>query len=200
LAVLHGSPRVLMLRSFGVSWTTGPVRDRRELEQIHELQRQNLAPALAAEEARAQGFVTVEHTLDTLERMHALAPSIVTRDGDRVVGYALAMAVEARRYVPILESMFQLLESLSWRGRPLSALPFYVMGQVCVAKAYRGRGVFDALYQGHKAEYAERFELCVTEIATRNTRSLRAHERVGFVPIHQYRDAVDEWLLVGWDW
>ena len=183
-----------------MTWETGTVRSRRELEQILALQRENLAPTLSPEEVRAQGFLTVEHDLATLERMHALAPSIVARDGERLAGYALAMPVEARREVPIIEPMFQLFETLRWGGRPLPELPFYVMGQVCVAKAYRGQGVFDALYHGHRTEYAGRFDLLVTEIATHNTRSLRAHERVGFVPLHQYTDSIDEWVIVGWDW
>jgi GNAT superfamily N-acetyltransferase len=183
-----------------MTWDTGVVRDRRDLEQILALQRDNLAPALSPDEARAQGFVTVQHNLDILERMHALAPSIVARDGERIAGYALAMPLETQSYLPILDSLFQLLGTLSWRGRRLPELSHYVMGQICVAKEYRGQGVFDALYQGHRAEYATRFDLLVTEIATRNTRSLRAHERVGFVPIHYHADHVDDWVIVGWDW
>lgn len=183
-----------------MTWWVSPVKEPRELEQILDLQRQNLAPRLTAEAARSQGFVTAEHDLETLERMHALAPSIVARTPERVVGYALTMFVEAKAYVPILAPMFEVFTSLRWRGRLLSSVPFYVMGQVCVARDHRGQGVFDALYGGHRASYAERFELLVTEIATRNARSLRAHERVGFEPLHRYRDSADEWLIVGWDW
>ena len=178
----------------------GAVTERGQLEQILALQRQNLAPRLPPEVVQSQGFVTAEHDLDTLEQMHDLAPSIVAKANDQVVGYALTMVVEAKRYVPILTPMFGSFETLQWRGRRLTAIPFYVMGQVCVAPAYRGQGVFDALYRGHAASYADRFELLVTEIATRNTRSLRAHERVGFQPLHCYRDSVDEWLIVAWDW
>jgi GNAT superfamily N-acetyltransferase len=132
--------------------------------------------------------------------MHALGPSIVAKDGQAVVGYALTMVTEARAYVPILEPMFQTFSSLVWRERPLSSVDFYVMGQICVADGHRGQGVFDALYQGHRAHYATRFELLVTQISTRNRRSLRAHERVGFTPLRRHRDEVDEWLVVGWDW
>jgi RimJ/RimL family protein N-acetyltransferase len=39
-----------------------------------------------------------------------------------------------------------------------------------------------------------------TEVATRNTRSMRAHERVGFTVLERYRDATDEWALLRWDW
>jgi GNAT superfamily N-acetyltransferase len=191
------------------SFEVSPARALDDLRGILALQQQNLAANVSAAEAVAQGFVTVAHTLESLEAMHALAPSIVARAVSEsgvssapreVVGYALTMAVEARALVPILEPMFQKLSALTWRGRSLSSLRHYVMGQVCVAKAFRGQGVFDALYRGHEQAYRERFDLIVTEIATRNTRSLRAHERVGFEPISRYRDETDEWIIVGWDW
>jgi GNAT superfamily N-acetyltransferase len=176
------------------------VTDRSELRQILDLQRENLAPALSLEEQKAQGFVTVQHTLERIEQMHVLAPSIIVKSGNDLAGYALTMTLEAQQQAPILRSMFRLFDSLNFHGRPLPSFPFYVMGQICVARAYRGQGVFDELYRGHRRIYADRFELLVTEIATRNTRSLRAHERVGFEPIHRYRDDVDEWVIVAWDW
>ena len=74
------------------------------------------------------------------------------------------------------------------------------MGQVCVDKAYRGKGVFDMLYQHHKQVLKDRFDFVVTEISTNNLRSVRAHEKVGFKNIHTYKDAVDEWSVVLWDW
>ncbi|KFA92395.1 GNAT family N-acetyltransferase [Archangium violaceum] len=172
------------------------VTRREELEQILQLQAVNLRDHVSAERAMSQGFLTVAHTLDVLERMHALAPSVIAKDGETLVGYALVMPVEARAFVPILEPMFQLLETLSWRGRPLSESRYYVMGQVCVAEAWRGQGVFDALYREHRASYGARFDCTVTEVATRNTRSMRAHLRAGFEPIKTYQDATDEWAVV----
>jgi GNAT superfamily N-acetyltransferase len=176
------------------------VSARSELEQVLELQRENLRGRLGAEQEQRDGFVTVEHTLPVLERMHALAPSVIARDGARLVGYALVMPQEARPLVPSLEPMFALYETLSWKGRPLADYRYYVMGQICVARSHRGCGVFDALYRAHRAHYASRYELCLTEIATRNARSLRAHRRVGFEDVAVYRDPLDEWRVVAWHW
>src|ERR1700694_442102 len=150
-----------------------PVQDEHELLQILELQQQNLARNLMPGEIASQGFVTVEHSLDVLRRMHALAPSIVARDGEALAGYALVIPVECRSFVPILDPMFQRLEALRVER-------FYAMGQVCVGKAWRGRGVFDLLYKAHREHLRGAYECVVTEVATRNTRSMRAHERVGF--------------------
>src|SRR5262244_890773 len=173
----------------------GPVQNDSELEQILELQRANLASHSSADEIASQGFVTLEHTLDLLQRMHAVAPSIVARDGDRLAGYALVMPLQCRSFIPILEPMFARLDSLG-----MSQQRFYVMGQICVGKPWRGRGVFDLLYRTHRRHLRATYDFCVTEVAIRNTRSMRAHQRIGFVVLDRYRDATDEWALLRWDW
>jgi hypothetical protein len=182
-----------------LSTEVGAVVHDDELSQILALQRQNLASTLSPEEVVSQGFVTVVHTLDILRAMHEEMPSLVARRGGGIVGYALAMPRSARALVPVLEPMFHMLEGLHFRGAALRERSFYVMGQICVAREARGQGVFDALYAGHRALYGARFDCLVTEVATRNGRSMRAHARVGFELLHQYRDATDEWAVLGWD-
>jgi predicted GNAT superfamily acetyltransferase len=170
-----------------------------DLEGILALQRDNLRERVSPGEAASQGFVTVAHTREVLARMHAQLPSIVAHRGETLVGYALAMALEARAELPLLVPMFELFERLFFEGRPLRSFRSYVMGQVCVAASERGSGLFDALYAEHRAVYGGRFELLVTEISERNLRSQRAHARVGFVELTRYADAVDTWLVVALD-
>jgi hypothetical protein len=178
----------------------GLVEDRGTLREILDLQRQNLRARLTPEEVREQGFVTLEHSIATLETLHAAMPSAVAHQGERLVGYALAMARECRSVMPVLLPMFDVLDQLAAAGGPLAGRRWYVMGQVCVAREARGTGVLDALYTTHRAAYAGQFDLLVTEIAERNPRSIRAHARVGFREVHRYRDATDAWVVVGWDW
>jgi len=116
-----------------------------ELEQILELQRSNLAHTLREDDIASQGFVTVEHSLEVLRRMHAIRPSIVAKDGEQLAGYALVMPVECRSFIPILEPMFDRLDSLG-----IGRQRFYVMGQICVGKPWRSRGVFDLMYFAHR--------------------------------------------------
>jgi hypothetical protein len=171
-----------------------------DLQQILHLQQQNLKQNLDEGEKNEQGFVTLEHDMATLRHMHELAPGIVVKDNQRIVGYALTMLPECRSLVPDLEPMFALLETLSWRNSLLSSYRYYVMGQVCIAKEYRGRDLFKALYHHHRQVYQPRFDLIVTEISMENRRSLRAHEKIGFKPIHTHNDELDEWSVVAWDW
>ena len=171
-----------------------------ELQQILQLQQENLIQHIDETEMKSQGFVTLCHDLRTLEQMHSLAPTVIIKDNEKVIAYALTMLQECRQLIPDLAPMFALLDQLSWNNKPLSKYSFYVMGQVCINKQYRGQGLFDELYKYHKKIYQPRFDLFITEIATRNHRSIRAHERVGFKNIYTHRDELDEWAVVGWDW
>jgi RimJ/RimL family protein N-acetyltransferase len=92
------------------------------------------------------------------------------------------------------------LKDLLFNNKPLLDHKAYIMGQVCIDKNYRGQGIFNALYQKHKEIYSDQYELFITEISTSNHRSQKAHENIGFKTIHTYKDALDEWNVVVWDW
>jgi RimJ/RimL family protein N-acetyltransferase len=74
------------------------------------------------------------------------------------------------------------------------------MGQICVDKNYRGKGLVQELYNKHKEIYSTKYQLLITEVSTANIRSQKAHEKVGFTTIHTYKDAMDEWNVVVWEW
>lgn len=176
------------------------VSTENELQQILLLQQQNLRGATSAAEEKEQGFVTVRHSLKILQQMHALEPSIIVKDNDHLAAYALVMPRECRTIVPELVPMFEGLDKIEYKGKSLNQYNFYVMGQVCVAAAYRGKGIFDMLYRQHHQALQHKYDFVITEIATRNTRSMRAHERVGFITLHVHSDELDEWAVVIWDW
>lgn len=167
-----------------------------DLDGIMRLQRANLEATLGTEAALRDGFVTVVHTREALAAMHALAPSVVVKDkgSGEVIAYAIVMPVECRAFVPVLDEMFEKLGQLDLGGARI-----YIMGQICIAREWRGQGIFEALYDAHRRWFADRWDLCVTDVALRNTRSLRAHERVGFKRLLEYRDAQDEWAMIALD-
>jgi L-amino acid N-acyltransferase YncA len=176
------------------------VQTPEELLQILELQERNHIDNIDDSEMYAQGFVTLRHTLPELQQMNALAPSIIAKENGKMIGYALVMIVEARSFFTPLESMFRNLEKLEYRNKPLNEYHYYVMGQICIDKDYRRTGVFNLLYQKHKEIYQNRFDFVITEVSTRNQRSYKAHERVGFKTIDVYQDELDEWAVIVWDW
>jgi len=166
----------------------GKVNTETELQQILDLQRQNLRGVHHESVEKEQGFVTVIHNLSILQQMHAVEPSIIVKDDGILAGYALTMTKECSTLVPELFSLFAGMEKLIYRGKPLVQYHFYIMGQVCVASNYRGQGVFDMLYKKHKEVFGHKYDFVITDISTRNTRSLRAHERCRFEQIKSYVD------------
>lgn len=171
-----------------------------DIRQVLALQQANLPVNITPETAAAQGFVTVKHDPALLFQMNETIPQVIAKDQDQVIGYALVMLPSFQELIPVLKPMFAQLDALSYQGKKLSDFRYYVMGQICIAAAYRGMGVFDQLYQKHRELYAEKFDFCLTEIAARNHRSLKAHARVGFNKIHAYKDETDDWEIVIWDW
>lgn len=174
----------------------------RDLEQILALQAANLPSALEASERKSQGFVTLRHDLPLLRQMNEPWPHVIaTPSGsDEIVAYALVMLQSFRRRLPLLEPMFDRLGGLEYRGRSIGEYKWYVMGQICVAKAHRGRGLVERLYAAHRARMAPHFDLMITEIDRANTRSVRAHEKAGFEALHEYRsESGNEWLVVVMD-
>ena len=171
-----------------------------ELAQIHQLNQLNLKQNLSEKEKKEEGFVSWLYSIKLLEQMHKLAPSVIIKNNDNVVAYALVTLKEASEFHPDLQTMINNLQPLHYKGKSLFTYSFYCMGQICIDKNYRGKGVFNNLYQHHKKIYQTKFDLLITEISTHNPRSQKAHEKVGFKTIHNYKDVMDEWNVVGWDW
>jgi ribosomal protein S18 acetylase RimI-like enzyme len=96
--------------------------------------------------------------------------------------------------------MFLDLEVLQYKEKLLSQYHFYCMGQICVERNYRGKGVVNMLYAKHREVYGDQYEFILTEISTSNSRSLKAHKKIGFEKIYTYADDKDEWNVVVWDW
>ncbi len=173
---------------------------RKELEEILMLQKKNHRLNFSEEERTKNGFLSVLHTPEALEAMNQAAPQIVAKAEDKVVGFALVMPESFKHAVPELTPLFDTLQTVSYKGKNIPNHRYYVMGQICVDEPYRSMGMVDQLYAKHKERYSSTFEICVTEIASGNGRSMKAHQRVGFEVVHTFRDATDEWNIVVWDW
>ena len=169
------------------------------LEEILALQRRYHARAVSAEVQSREGFVFAEHTLPLLRRMAAESPQAIAVSEGHVVGYCLSLPLSLQTEVPSLAPMFEQLRQCVYRGKPLSAYRFVVGGQVCVDREHRGKGLLARLYEQLRVSSGPDFDLCVTEIATRNRVSVRAHERMGFEIISTYSDPREEWVIVAWD-
>lgn len=165
---------------------------RTHLEQILELQRNNLPENLSPEEKKSEGFLTVRHSLSLLEQMNRVCRHIIALDGEILAGYALSMHPAFADDIPVLQPMFAEL-------KPVLApdARFMVMGQVCVAKPYRGRGVFRGLYNSMRTYLQKEYDWIITEVDATNTRSLDAHSAIGFTGLAAYHSGGQNWEIIG---
>jgi hypothetical protein len=171
-----------------------------ELKQIQKINGENLKSNLSKSEVDQEGFVSWLYPLQLLQQMHRLAPSIIIKDDETVVAYALTTLKESVAFHADLKKFIDNIEGIWYKNKKLQDYNYYCMGQICVSKSYRGKNFVQMLYQKHKEVYSRSFELLITEISASNIRSQKAHERVGFKTIYTYTDSLDEWNVVVWDW
>ncbi len=172
-----------------------------DLVQILALQKQNLAQTLSPDEITREGFVTVAHSFEDLKKMNSYEQSVIAMKNGTVIAYLLAMTEQSKHDIPILVPMFDVFNQITFQHRKVSEYNYLVVGQVCVAKEFRGQGVLDECYQEYKKRFNQKYDFAITEISQKNIRSMKAHERIGFQTIHQYKDdnGID-WNIVLWDW
>jgi hypothetical protein len=177
--------------------TYSTAKSRSDLNQILELQKANLKSSISLEEYKKEGFVTLEHDIDLLEKLNTPYPHIIAFNGLEIVGYALVTTPEKISSIPLLQSTIEELKGVVYHQKNVLDLKYFIMGQVCIDKSYRGQGVFQGLYQKMKNEMKSDFEIIITEIATVNKRSMRAHEKVGFEILKIHNENDSEWAIVG---
>jgi GNAT superfamily N-acetyltransferase len=179
----------------------GLSQDTGDLKQILNLQAANLPQNLREAEIHEQGFVTIHHSLELLTSFQKIEPHLIAKDDNIVVAYILAMTPASSDTIPLLIPMFKVFDEIDMGGHPVSSYTYLVVGQVCVAKDYRGSGLFDQCYEAYREAFQNRYDFVITEISDRNPRSIKAHERVGFKVVHRYpAEKGGEWVVVLWDW
>lgn len=171
-----------------------------DLHGILTLQAQNIKQHLSQKEKQKEGFVTVEHSIEQLKKMQRVSSQIVALHNNTVVGYALVMPPQLRKTIPVLTPLFDLLDTLKYKGKYLKNQAYYVMGQICIEKDFRGHGLFRQLYTAHRKRLCSLYDFCITEISSSNIKSLNAHQKIGFEKLHAFHDGTDDWIVVLWDW
>ncbi len=176
------------------------VDSEKELLQILEIQKSNHYDNIPLETQNSNGFVTVKHNLELINKMNSKAKQIIATENNVVVGYALVMLKEFKNFIPALVPMFTLFNTVKYKKNTISSYNYYVMGQVCIADSHKGKGVFKKLYAKHKEAYSQEFDFCVTEVSSNNIPSMKAHLKVGFKTVHTYKHINDEWNILIWNW
>ena len=176
------------------------VTDFAELNGIKKLQEDNLKKNLTDSEAESEGFVTAEYSMEFLEMLHQGSPSIIAKDGNQVVGYALVAVKSIREHHDLLSDLFNGIDKIKYNRQLLKDCNYVVVGQLCVARNYRGQGLVQQMYQYFRSSLSGEFDFCITDVAETNPRSLKAHIKTGFQVVATLSYGGLGWSIVLWDW
>jgi hypothetical protein len=176
------------------------VSDDDELVQIAALSRDNMPSAIPDDLKEKEGYVTWPYSIEDLRAIHQISPSIVVKDGNKVVAYVVILLQEAEKVYQPLKDMMETLGSLNYQGKSVYDYSIYMLGQDCVQRDYRGRGIIKLLFDFQKEHLAPHFELAISAISVHNPLSQRIHEKLGAKTIYVLHDATDTWNIVLWDW
>lgn len=176
------------------------VSDGNEVLGIKELQTANLRSTLGDEESEKEGFVTAQYTVEFLEEMNQAEPSVIAKDGDRVVGYALVTTREIAQKHDLMRDLCDKINRHSFHGKDMSTFNYILVGQLCVAKSHRGLGLVQKMYDFYRKELSSKYPYCLTDVDERNPRSIKAHLKSGFEVLGTLHFGGNKWQIVIWDW
>jgi len=176
-----------------------------DLPGIVSLHTANHIENLTQEEREREGFVTAKYTLEDIAEMHEITPPVIAKSASSgvVVGYALVVdrTCPLFQHHELMQDFLAAADQVVYKGRPLGEQKYVIVGQLCVAKEYRGKGVVGLLYSHYRECYAPAgYQYCVTDVSTENPRSLRAHVKAGFIPVQKFRYSGSGWDIILYDW
>jgi L-amino acid N-acyltransferase YncA len=140
---------------------------REDIAGMLDLQEQNLR--------ERGGTLSVRFTREWFEAALSDMPVIVARKGGLVVGYLVSSSLTAQGHVPIIAAML--------RAYP-AAPDAYLYGPICVAESERGQDLPAALMSALSARLPGRQG--ITFIRRDNTRSMRAHGKIGMREVAEF--------------
>ncbi len=173
------------------------IAKEKDLADIIKLQKQNLVSNISKEERKQQGFVSVETPLKLLEEIAKQEGIAIARVKGRVVGYLMPMSVNHAKKVRLLDPFVERFKSIKFEGKDLNDYKYCILGQVCIDKDYRGKGILEKLYEELEKRLSKKYDLGVSEIGANNPRSLHAHlDKIGLKVAEQYSADGRDWYIV----
>jgi len=172
-----------------------------DLEDIKFLQSQNHKSILSADEKSTQGFLTAQYSIDFLKIMHEAEPAVIARDEEgNLAGYVLASPKSVRGIHSLLDELFTTADNLTFNGKKLEEVNYVLVGQLCVAKPFRGMGLVPRMYDFFKKELSSKYDCSITDVDMNNPRSLKAHLNSGYSILATLEYGAITWNVVIQNW
>lgn len=152
----------------------------REIQEIRDLQEVNLKENVTAVNRLSDGFLGAKYELYFLKAMNDLTQAIIAKQKRVLVGYALATDRSLLAQHPLLNDLGTQINKIPFGVKFISDFDYLVVGQLCVEKEVRGRGLAQDIYAQFKATYENQYHFADTVVDRENLASLKTHLKVGF--------------------
>lgn len=138
-------------------------------------------------EARTGGYLSARFNELQLASMLAEPGVVVAMAGQQLLGFMCSTRFNDQRQPAIVQTLFQKMAQVKYRGRVLCGWKSFVYGPVCIDREFRGGGIVFGLYETLLAMVAGAFEVGVAFVAHDNPASLRAHiQKLGMTPVGDF--------------
>ncbi len=170
-----------------------------DIEKVSSLQRRYHINTISDED-KPDGFVTTLFTYDQfkeiIEKENGLA---IACDGDDIVGYAMAASWDYWSKWPLFVHMIKDLDSTNYLGKDLTVENSYQYGPIAIHTDYRGTLVLPNLFEFSRTQMKDKYPIMITFINQINTRSMRAHEKLGLDIIKEFEFNNNKYYELGYD-
>src|ERR1700754_2301585 len=139
-----------------------------ELIQVAQLSENNSASNVDDSLKKTDGYVTWSYPLNVLRVINKVTPSVIVKDGEKVVGYAIVLVKETAPHFAPLREALQWFDTIQYQQKPLLDHRVYFLGQTCIHQAYRGKGILNLLYNFHREQLSSTYDIAVSEISIHN--------------------------------
>lgn len=156
-----------------------------DIPAVKKLLEEHHAKNLTVEQ-RVNGFVTTDMTeqqlcqLCTEENGVIIATDVTSK---KVVGLLLGASWPFLKPWPMFDYMAGILNNYTFQGVKLDAETSYQYGPVCIAQAYRGRGIGESLLDFQRQIFSPHYRVIVTFVNVLNPRSYAFHTRNQFADV-----------------
>jgi len=180
-----------------------------DFEKIFALEDENLVSKLSLAEQKQDGFLSGSFSVEQLANFNAdselgiiicaeadpeadaetdaeIRLDTDAEKNDKLMGFLVTSRPEANPKASLPGAMVARFPNIRFEGHSLDSFKALIGGPVCVAKEYRGKGVFEELYRALPAIVDHSYELAVVLVSTNNPRSIHAHEKVGMETIDKF--------------
>lgn len=152
-----------------------------DFQKVFELQNKNLVRSLSESDLK-DGFLSGEFTLGKLRAMNDSICIMTCFSGDGLCGYHIASTPEFNQTAPLLMQMLQQFDKISYKDKQLAEYECFIAGPSCIAKEYRGLGIYPQLISllfDFLKETQNPSRLRISFASASNPRSLNAQKKIG---------------------